>query len=68
LPDLTCCEGELTRIPAAELLKLGARQVKRLVRSFLARGDRDLVSGKRGKASNNRLDPCKPQRIEAALR
>lgn len=40
---------------AAELLGLGVRQVKRLVASYRRRGDRGLVSGRRGKPSNNRL-------------
>ena len=60
--------GELTQVRAGELLKLGVRQVKRLVREFRRRGDRGLVSGKRGKPSNNQLEPSKIARIEVALR
>jgi transposase len=53
---------------AAELLGLGVRQVKRLVASYRRRGDRGLVSGRRGKPSNNRLAAGVVARIEAALR
>jgi transposase len=52
---------------AAELLGLGVRQVKRLVALYRSRGDRGLVSGRRGKASNNRLAGRVVIRIEAAL-
>jgi Helix-turn-helix domain len=60
--------GELTQVRPGELLGLGVRQVKRLVAAFRRRGDRGLISGKRGKPSNNQLEPCKIARIEAALR
>ena len=60
--------GELTQVRAGELLKLCVRQVKRLVREFRRRGDRGLVSGKRGKPSNNQLDRSVITRIETALR
>jgi transposase len=60
--------GELTQVRAGELLRLGVRQVKRLVSAFRRRGDRGLVSGKRGKPSNNRLDQSTIGRIETALR
>jgi transposase len=60
--------GELTQVRAGELLKLGVRQVKRLVAAFRRRGDRGLVSGKRGKPSNNRVGQPTVARIEAALR
>jgi transposase len=59
---------ELTQVRAGELLGLGVRQVKRLVAAFRRRGDRGLVSGKRGKPSNNPLDRSVITRIEAALR
>jgi transposase len=59
---------ELTQVRAGELLKVGPRQMKRLVRAFRARGDRGLVSGKRGKRSNNQLCPAVVARIETALR
>jgi transposase len=59
---------EITQARAGELLKLGPRQVKRLVSANRRRGDRGLVSGRRGKPSNNRLDRAVVARIEAALR
>ena len=46
--------GEMTQARAAERLGSGW-QVKRLVAAFGARGDVGLVSGRRGKPSNNRL-------------
>lgn len=59
---------EISQVRAGELLKLGPRQVKRLVSAYRRRGDRGLVSGKRGKPSNNRSDRGEVERIEAALR
>lgn len=53
---------------AAELLDLGVRQVKRLVRAYRQRGDRGLVSGRRGKPSNNRLAAATVAGIERALK
>jgi len=61
-------DREMTQARAGELLQLGPRQVKRLVSAFRRRGDRGLVSGRRGKPSNNRLDGAVVARIEAALR
>ena len=61
-------DREITQVRAGELLKLGVRQIKRLVSAYRRRGDRGLVSGRRGKASNNRLDTGAAARIEAALR
>jgi transposase len=60
--------GEIKQKRAAELLGIKVRQVKNLVRAWRARGDRGLVSGKRGKPSNNRLAASKVRRIEQALR
>jgi transposase len=61
-------EGKLRQQRAAELLGVGVRQVKRLVAMYRSRGDRGLVSGRRGKPSNNRLAAGVVARIEAALR
>jgi transposase len=61
-------ERQLRQQRAAELLGIGVRQVKRLVASYRRRGDRGLVSGRRGKPSNNRLAERVVGRIEAALR
>ena len=59
---------ELRQERASELLKIGIRQVKRLVSAYRRRGDRGLVSGRRGKPSNNRLEAVVVSRIEVALR
>ena len=59
--------GEVTQVRAAELLLLGVRQVGRLVSAYRSRGDRGLVSGKRGKPSNNARCLCERQRIVVAL-
>jgi len=53
---------------AAELLGVGVRQVKRLVRRHRSEGDASVISRRRGRPSNNRLDPAKVAAIEAALR
>jgi transposase len=60
--------GEMTQGRAAERLGIGVRQVKRLVAAFRARGDRGLVSGRRGKPSNNRLPAATIAGVERALR
>jgi transposase len=60
--------GEVGQARAAELLSLGVRQIKRLVRDYRAQGDAGLVSARRGKPSNNRLAADQRQRIEAALK
>jgi predicted transcriptional regulator len=60
--------GEVTQVRAGELLGITPRQVGRLVAAYRARGDRGLVSGKRGKASNNRRSAAESSRIVAALK
>ena len=49
-------EKRLTQREAAERLALGVRQVKRLVARYRAHGAAGLVSGHRGKRSNNAID------------
>lgn len=49
-------DKRLTQKEAARLLGLSTRQVKRLWRAYRRQGAQGLVSGRRGKASNNRLD------------
>jgi len=61
-------EGKMNQGRAAELLGLEVRQVKRLAAAYRQRGDRGLVSGRRGKASNNRLACTTVAGIEVALR
>ena len=60
--------GEIGQRRAVELLGLKVRQVKNLVRAWRRRGDRGLVSGRRGRRSNNRLAAATVARIEQALR
>jgi len=52
---------------AAERLGLCVRQVKRLVRAHRERGDAGLVSRRRGRASNRRLDAGVADRVEGFL-
>ena len=61
-------ERSLRQARAAELLDVSVRQVKRLVAAYRRRGDRGLVSSRRGKPSNNRLATATVARIETALR
>jgi transposase len=59
--------GELRQARAAELLGVGVRQAKRLVRGYRCEGEASVVSRRRGRPSNNRLDEAKLAAIEAAL-
>lgn len=59
---------EIGQRRAGELLGLKVRQIKNLVKAWRARGDRGLVSGRRGKPSNNRLPAATVALIETALR
>ena len=49
-------DKRLTQEEAAQLLGISIRQVKRLWRTYRKQGAKGLVSPKRGKPSNNRLD------------
>jgi transposase len=59
--------GELRQVRAGELLGIGVRQVKRLVRGYRCEGAGSVVSRRRGRPSNNRLDAARLAAIEAAL-
>ena len=59
--------GELRQARAAELLGVGVRQAKRLVRGYRCEGEASVVSRRRGRPSNNRLDETKLAATEAAL-
>ena len=61
-------ERRMRQVRAAELLGIGVRQVKRLVLAYRQFGDRGLVSGRRGKPSNNRLAADTVAHVERALR
>jgi transposase len=60
--------GELRQARAAELLGVGVRQVKRQVRGYRCEGEASVVSRRRGRPSNNRLDGASVATIEAALK
>src|SRR5258708_33875385 len=49
-------DGRLKPWRAAERLRLTTRQIRRLVARLRAQGPGGLVSGRRSKPSNNRLD------------
>ena len=49
--------GRLTQIDASKILKLSRRQVGRLVKAHKQHGAKGLISKRRGKPSNNQLDP-----------
>ena len=64
-PELTRLEvmqrlkdKRLTQKEAAQLLQVSTRQVKRLFQAFKTQGAAGLVSARRGKPSNHRLDPA----------
>ncbi len=50
-------DKRLTQKEAARMLNLSVRQIKRLYRAYTAHGARGLVSQRRGKPSNHRLEP-----------
>jgi transposase len=49
-------DKRLTQEEAARMLKLSIRQIKRLYRVYRSEGAKGLISARRGKESNNRLD------------
>jgi transposase len=50
--------GRLTQREAAAALHLSTREVKRLWKAYRREGERALVSRRRGRPPNNRLDPA----------
>lgn len=50
-------DKRLTQKASAQMLQLSVRQIKRLFRAYKAQGAKGLVSARRGKVSNHRLDP-----------
>jgi transposase len=50
-------DKRLKQIEAARMLGISVRQVKRLFRAYKAHGAAGLVSRRRGRPSNNQLDP-----------
>ena len=50
-------DKRLKQTEAAQMLGISVRQIKRLFRAYKARGPSGLVSRRRGRSSNNQLDP-----------
>ncbi len=61
-------ERRLTQRKAAEQLGLGLRQVERLCRAYRADGATGLISRKRGRASNHKLDSALREQTVDLLR
>jgi transposase len=49
-------DKRMTQKEAARMLKLSVRQVKRLYRAYKSKGAKGLISARRGKPSNHRLE------------
>jgi len=63
----TTTNHQITQIQATQHLKISARQVKRLVRAYRSQGASGLVSGHRGKVSNNRIPETVRQQALALI-
>ena len=61
-------KGLILQREVAERLGLGVRQVKRLLRAWLTKGDAGLISRQRGRVSPRRMDAAKRGGIEELLR
>lgn len=56
-------DKRLTQKEAARMLSLSVRQIKRLYRAYKARGAKGLISARRGKPSNHRLEAGVEQQV-----
>jgi len=56
-------DKRLTQKEAARMLNLSIRQVKRLYQAYRTKGAQGLVSRRRGKPSNHRLDARVEQQV-----
>ena len=56
-------DKRLTQKEAARMLKLSVRQIKRLYKAYKAKGAKGLISARRGKPSNHRLEAQVEQRV-----
>ena len=52
-----CARGQIKATIAAERLQITTRQVRRLIKRFAENGASAMISGRRGKPSNNQLEP-----------
>jgi len=50
------CDGAVTQIEAAGRLRISVRQIGRLVAAFRDHGAAGVISKRRGKPPNNRID------------
>jgi hypothetical protein len=60
--------GHLTQVEAAKRMRLTTRHVRRLERRVEEKGDRGLVHGLRGRASNRKIGPRTERRILSEVR
>ncbi len=58
----------LSQIQAAKQLGVGTRQIRRLLRRYQVQGEAGLISGRRGKASNNKLPQSLKQEAISLIR
>ena len=56
-------DKRLTQEEVARMLNLSVRQIKRLFRAYKARGAKGLISARRGKPSNHRMDAQVEQQV-----
>jgi transposase len=63
-----CVNGEIKAAVAAKRLQISTRQVRRLQRQFAASGIKGIISGRRGKPSNNQLAPGLAQKALELVR
>lgn len=59
---------DMTQAQVAQQLKVSVRQVKRLVRRYRTEGASGLVSRRRGRPSNNRIDAAVRAKVVALVR
>jgi transposase len=60
-------EGSLNQCIAAKQLKIGVRQLQRLVREYRINGEKALISKKRGRQSNNSLSDLVRKKIATTI-
>src|SRR5713226_9492472 len=61
-------QGHLKQVEAARRLRLSTRQVRRLQRRVKGEGDRGVVHGLRGRASNRQIRAERREQILAEVR
>ncbi len=60
-------KGQITQRQAAEQMEVSERQVRRLLKKLKGMGDRAVIHGLRGRASNRRTDSQVQERVMAEL-